>query len=239
LTNCLSSRYVFNNLFLLDTSMRVYGDLTTALQMMLRDWSHGYRAWIEPFFTDPDKLPSLADKWHENYGIRHPAHTRRYRHSKGLPTAVAYAAPVPGLGMRVRVVMLARLPIIPPHSPWAREKWRRDLLIFDDYIISREQDATGTLRWTWKIQDRPFGIWEQDMLRLVKRGDADEVARTTWGAVTYWPMFGGVRRQLRRSLRGAQKLWLAMHKTSCWPGPDPEQLPIINSFRKDGKEGKT
>jgi hypothetical protein len=214
--------------------MRVYDDLTAALQSMLRDWAHGYQAWIDPFFTDPDKLPALNDKWHENYGIRFPAHTRRYRHSKGLPTAVAYAAPAPGFRTRVRVVLLARLSAIPPQSPWAREKWRRDLLVFDDYIISREPDATGTLRWTWRVQDRVFGIWQQDMLRLVKLGDAAEVARTTYQAVSYWPMFGGVRRQLRRSLRGAQKLWQAMHKTK-WPGFDPESLPSMVGFRAHKK----
>jgi len=210
--------------------MRVYDDLTTALQMMLKDWSQGYQYWIEPFFTDVEKLPALGDKWHETYGIRFPAHTRRYRHSKGLPTAVAYAAPAAGFRVRVRVVLLARLPTIPPQSAWSREKWRRDLLIFDDYIISREPDATGAVRWTWRVQDRPFGIWEQDMLRLVKIGDAAEVARTTYQAVAYWPMFGGVRRQLRRSLRGAAKLWSAMHKTK-WPGFDYDSLPAITGFR--------
>jgi hypothetical protein len=219
-----------------EKSMRVYDDLTAAMQSMLKDWGQGYQAWIEPFFTDLDKLPALGDKWHENYGIRFPAHTRRYRHTKGLPTAVAYAAPAPGFRTRARVVLLARLPTIPPQSAWSREKWRRDLLIFDDYIISREPDATGTPRWTWKIQDRPFGIWEQDMLRLVKLGDASEVARTTQQAVAYWPMFGGIRRQMRRSLRGAQKLWQAMHKTK-WPGFDPEALPSITGFSRSEKHG--
>jgi len=212
--------------------MRAYDDLTTALQAMLKDWSQGYQCWIEPFVIERHKLPALNDKWHENYGIRLPAHTRRYRHSKGLPTAVAYAAPVPGLQTKVRVTMLARLPSIPKDSPWAREKWRQDPLVFDDYIITRERDATRTLRWTWKLQDRAFGIWEQDMLRLAKLGDGAEVARTTWQAVRYWPLFGGVRRQLRRALRGAAKLWRAMHKDRPWPGPDPEKLPSVGGYRK-------
>jgi hypothetical protein len=45
-------------------------------------------------------------------------------------------------------------------------------------------------------------------------------------------MFGGVRRQVRRMLRGSAKLWVQTAK-SPWPGPDPEHLPAMVGFRPE------
>ena len=51
----------------------------------------------------------------------------------------------------------------------------------------------------------------------------------------FYPMYGGVRRQIRRMYRGAAKLWLASRKTP-WPGFNPDQLPIMAGFKKDPGE---
>jgi hypothetical protein len=74
------------------------------------------------------------------------------------------------------------------------------------------------------------------MTALVREGNVDKVRSEAQHAVAYWPMFGGVRRQLRRSFMSNAKLWRAMHKTD-WVGPDANSLPIM-SFNKPRKKKK-
>jgi hypothetical protein len=217
--------------------MKIYEDLTSALHSILRDWSLGYTNWVEPFLIPDDKVNGLIQKWTDAYGTLLPAHTRRYRLSKGLPVALAYAFPFPMMPGKLCVVLLCRFPEkmnLDPRSPFLSEKWNKSLLKIGDYILSHEEGTDKKIRWTWKLQDRPFGIWQQHMTALVREGNADKVRAEAQHAVAYWPMFGGVRRQLRRSFMSNAKLWKAMHKTD-WVGPDANSLPIM-SFKPRKKK---
>ena len=73
---------------------------------------------------------------------------------------------------------------------------------------------------------------QQHLVALVKVGDVGQVRHETMHWVRFYPLYGGVRRQIRRMYRGAAKLWAATRK-SDWPGPDPERLPAMIGFRKD------
>jgi hypothetical protein len=98
----------------------------------------------------------------------------------------------------------------------------------------QEPRERGDYAWTWRIQNKEYGVLEQFLITLVKEGKADNVAAQTARLVSMNPLFGGVRRQVRRLLKGAQKLWVGInHEKRAWPGPDPDKLPMMGSYKAD------
>lgn len=211
--------------------------LTEGMRKILMSWTRGYTAWVV-IYAMPDKVPGILERWTDEFGTRIPAHHRHYRRKKGLPTAVAYDLPTSRSYKRTLVLLATEdAPSFgKTHpGPWGREKWQTDPMQIADYVISRDQRPDRSLTWTWKLTPREFGLIQQHLTALVKGGaPATAIAAHTKKLVAYHPMFGGVRRQLRRILRGAAKLYVATRK-SPWPGPDPDNLPYIGSFEKTEK----
>lgn len=210
--------------------MRAYDDLTPAMQAVLMMWTRGYTCWIG-FVTDLEKIPALEAKWIESYGTTLSAEKRRWRRKKKLPVAWAASMPVVGNPYKRQIILMATPEALtaPPHSPFAREKWLTRPPEVADYVMVREPRDRGDYSWTWRIQNRPLGLIEQHLIALVKQG-RQEAPDYADKLVRFHPMFGGVRRQIRRLLRSAAKLWKATQKCD-WPGPDPEALPFVR-FRK-------
>ena len=96
----------------------------------------------------------------------------------------------------------------------------------------KEMKERGDSTWTWKINNKQIGMLERDLTALVKSSDGSAVAKSSHHMVRFYPMFSGVRRQLRRSLHSARKLWVANCK-STFPGPDPDKLPMMVRYRKE------
>lgn len=209
--------------------MKIYENITPALNAILRSHGNGYTNWIS-FSVDQNKVLPIREKWAEAYGTLLPAWKRNDRKGKALPLAVAYAAPVLSLPGQREVILLSWLPDSVP-SAWQKENWRRDLPVFSDFVMVKEPNATGRYVWTWKLQDHAFGGIQKHLIALVKAGDAAAVKHATEHAVRLYPMFSGVRRQIRRMFLGSVKLWCATQK-SPWPGPAPENLPAMIGFKK-------
>jgi hypothetical protein len=85
---------------------------------------------------------------------------------------------------------------------------------------------------TWRIQNRDLEELRKYLVALTSSGDSRELKRQTEQIVRIYPMFGGVRRQLRRMLREMMRLWNHHHKDTQWPGPDPESLPMSVGFKR-------
>jgi hypothetical protein len=212
--------------------VKIYDDLTPALQSILLQWIHGYTCWT---VTDPlprAKAEAVLAKWAELYGTNLPAWKRQDRKEKGLPNAVALAAPVVGLSGRFQLVLMATAPALsaPTVSPFSREKWKTRCPEFAEYVIVHEPRDRGDYAWTWRLQEKVVAGLENQLISIIGRIDAVEVRRQTFQWVGVYVLFGGVRRQLRRILRSSQKLWARKHKT-VWPGPDPDKLPAMVGFR--------
>lgn len=211
--------------------MKIYENITPALKEIRRSHGNGYTNWVS-FIVDKEKATGIKEKWSETYGTLLPAWKRNDRKNKNLPLAVSYAAPVLSRPGKLEVILLAWLPdSVPP--AWTKENWRRDLPVFSEFVLVKEPNATRNYVWTWRLQDQTLGGIEKHLITLVKSGDAGAVRYETEHMVRLYPMFSGVRRQIRRLFRSAAKLWLATSK-SPWPGPDPENLPAMVGFRKCG-----
>lgn len=220
--------------------MRIYDDLTPALQAMLRQWVNGYTCWT---VTDPlprTKAEAVLLKWAEVYGTNLAAWRRQDRKEKGLPNAFAAAVPVIGVPGSFQLFLMATEPALsaPSLSPFSREKWKTKCPEVADYVIAHEPRERGDYAWTWRLQEKVVAGIENRMRSLIERVDAAQLRAETTQWVRFYALFGGVRRQLRRTLRSGWKLWTRRNKTA-WPGPDPEKLPAMVGFRSEkGSEGK-
>lgn len=211
--------------------MRNYDDMTQAMNYVLRLWSKGDAACWVGFEYPVNRLDVLSEKWAESYGTRLSPERRRWRRVKGLPIAKAVSMPVLGEQGAWAMLLGGEGANIFPEGPWGREKWlTRPPEIADLYVMVKEPRNRGDYAWTWKLQDRQIGLMSAHLTELVKSGDASAVRHYTNRVIGLHPMFGGVRRNIRRLFTSAKKLWTATWKTP-WPGPDPDKLPAMVGFR--------
>jgi len=210
--------------------MRIYENITPVLNEIRRGHGNGYTHWVS-FIVDKEKVLGIKEKWAEAYGTLLPPWRRNDRKHKNLPLAVAYSAPVLSRPGKLEVILLAWLPENTP-VVW-KENWRKDLPVFSEFVLAKEPNMTKNYVWTWKLQDQTLSGIEKHLIKLVKLGDASAVRHEAEHMVRLYPMFSGIRRQLRRLFRGVAKLWQATAKSE-WPGPDPERLPAMIGFRKYG-----
>lgn len=211
--------------------MRHFDDITPALQAVLRSWSTGDTACWLSFVTDESKVLAIDAKWADAYGIRLSAEKRRWRRAKGLPTAWGASVPVLGAPHKRQLLLMASADATKADGAWAREQWRRDPPELSDFVLVKEPRERGDYAWTWRIQERQSSLVNQHMLSLIKSRDRSVFEYSRY-IVRFYPMFGGVRRQLRRMLRSASKLWIATTKTE-WLGQDPETLPAMVGYRRE------
>jgi len=213
--------------------MTRHEDLTPALSSILRHWNNGYIVWIS-FITTAEKEDGLEEKWASNFSTKLAAWRRQDMKQKGMPTAVALSAPVIGQPGKRQVMLMATPAALKAEEEWAREQWKTALPDFSDFKMVHEPRDRGDYAWTWRLQPHVENGLLNYWKGLVASGDASEVARDTHHAVKFYPMFGGVRRQLRRIFNGHRKLWSAKWG-SPWPGPDPDHLPMMGKFKKAKK----
>ncbi|WP_297486624.1 hypothetical protein [Ferrovum sp.] len=213
--------------------MKIYDDITPALKAILFHFIRGYTVWTS-FIVPIEKLEGIASKWAEAYGTQLPAWKRQDRKEKKLATAVALAAPVISRpGMRQVMLMATEHALtMPKASDWAREQWLTRLPEFSEFVMVHEPREGAEYAWSWRIQERVLDGLQRHLVALVKAGDVGQLKHETTHLVQLYPLYGGVRRQIRRMYRGAAKLWTATRKSN-WPGPDPERLPMMIGFRKD------
>jgi hypothetical protein len=225
--------------------MKIYRHQTDALRSVLLMWTQGYRNAIV-FEARDEKLESIASKFSEVYGTELPAWKRYERKRKKLPNAWACSMPKashPGQSIVVLMAAFETLEHLDPASPWRRENWRpAEKIEIGDYRIAPDdrrdrRDHADTIKLTTRTMAGLESYWRS----LASQGQFDKIADEALRAVQFYALFGGVRRQLRRLIRGYKKLYEARLKKQ-WPGPDPEALPSIGSFRgasedKAGKKG--
>ena len=201
-------------------------------------WSRGYRHAVV-FDVRNEKLDGLAQKFAENYGTLLPAWKRHERKRRKLPNAWCCSMPKASYPNHSIIVLMAAfetLDNLASDSPWRREKWRpADLVEIGDYRIApRDKRDRGDHADTIKLSKRTLDGLENYLRALASQGQFDKIVDEATRAVRFYALFGGVRRQLRRLIRGYAKLYQARLKKP-WPGPDPEALPTIGKFRKSGE----
>jgi hypothetical protein len=215
--------------------MKIYRHQTDALRSILMMWTQGYR-YAVTFDAKTEKLDALASKFAETYGTELPAWKRYERKRKKLPNGWACSMPKashPGQSIVVLMAAFDSLDHLDPASPWRREKWipAERVEIGDYRIAPRDKRDRRDYADTIKLTTRTLSGLENYWRALAAQQQFDKLADEAWRAVQFYSLFGGVRRQIRRLIRGYKKLYEARLKKT-WPGPDPEALPSIGQFRR-------
>ncbi len=214
-------------------------DITNAMQSILLHHTRGYTLWTG-FTTDQSKLSALDQKWALELGIHEPAWKRNDRKNKGIPNAIGIAGRIFSQPSQCEVVLMATpnaRTMIPnsPYHPFLRQQWRDDLPQFSHFEMAHiPTEAQGKLTWTWRIRKPELGQMEKYLIHLCNQRDVESIKRETHALVRTYPLYNGIRSQIRRVLRHVDRKCSSIGLN--YPGPDPEYLPMMLRFprTKDG-----
>ncbi len=208
-------------------------DITNAMQSILLHHTRGYTLWVD-IRAHETKIPALDEKWALSLGTHEPGWKRQDRKQHDIPNAVAIAGRVFSQPGQVEIVLLATANarhVNPgsPHHAFLREQWRDDLPRFSHFEMAHQPtEAQGKLVWTWRIRKIELNQIEKRLVALTDARDVETLKRETHSLVRSFPMFNGIRSQVRRLLRHVQRKCAACHID--YPGPDPENLPMMLRF---------
>lgn len=208
-------------------------DITNAMHGILLYHTRGYTLWVD-IRVPETKIPALDEKWSLSLGIREPGWKRQDRKQRGIPNAAAIAGKVFSQPSQVEILLMAtaNARMVKPGSPYHAflcEQWRDDLPRFSHFeMVHQPTEAQGKLVWTWRIRKPELGQIEKRLIALCDMRDMDSLNRETHSLVRNFPMFNGIRSQVRRLLRHVQRKCATCHIN--YPGPDPENLPMMLRF---------
>lgn len=211
--------------------MKHFEDLTAALgAILINRAQRDYECWTR-FVLAADRMLAKGEVLAELYGTKLPAWKRQDVKQKGLPTCVAISAPVLGSPGKREFILMAtgKVQTAPQGSVWTRETWSDRSIAFGSFVMVKESRQRSDYAWTWRLQEHIYEGIKRNLIRWVKSGNASAILAETQSWLRCYPMFGGVRRQFRKLLMSASKLWIACHR-NAWPGLAVEQLPFKIGF---------
>lgn len=212
--------------------MREILHTTDALRQVQQQFQRGYTVSVS-FLIDAEKVEGKALQWERDFGTRLLSYQKQDRKQRSLPTAVALSTQCPGQPSRRELILMATpfALVAHPDSPWAKERWSESLPRCAVYTMVRSPRPQGGYSWTWNLQAGVLHRLSGRLTQLVKSKNDFAVRTETESWVHVFSLFRGVRGQLIRTIKAAQKLWYACHQTP-WPGIEPDALPFITEFRR-------
>lgn len=205
--------------------MKVHDKTLDALRAITQQTSHGYTCWVT-FQVTEDKLDGLKKKFAEVYGTEEPAHRRQLRKHKNIPNGVVLAAPCRALPGKFDVILLATENAVKQHadSAWSKESWRTGPVRFSRFQQKRVTSVgKNKLVMSWVIESGELAALSTYLETVLKTnpGHYHAAVKTATQAN---PMVNGVRKQLRKMLRGHQAWCRAVGKQ--YPTTiNPDDLP--------------
>lgn len=222
-------------------ALKNYEDLTVGMQALLLHVTKGYvLTTAESIIISIEKINSISEKFIDSYGTNLPAWKRFQRKTKGLPNSVGVIIPVVGNPYKKQIVLLCtehKPSDLNEHNPFLNEKWQSKIII-GDFEIVKDMRERGDTALTWKLKKSVLLGFESHLRNLLKKGQWHQIAEELSKAVRFYPLFGGVRRQLKRLIGGYKKLYVKKHPNAEWPGPDDQNLPRMVGFRKHAGTAK-
>jgi hypothetical protein len=112
-------------------------------------------------------------------------------------------------------------------------------VVWGDYILVRTTKASalgGGTHWTWFLTPH---VDRREASYLMKLAQATATRRQPGQLSAFTdtllkrPLHSGVRQQVAKMLRRAQKVWAKHAQGTPWPGPDPGALPHVGRYQCD------
>lgn len=207
----------------------------TEAQRAIAKHINAYPLWTVGMVSDT-RWGDLVTKFSALYGTDLSPSARQWRKHRHECCAHLIGAPLPD--GKIRWVLLVTT------SGDGEVKHREQLhdahserLVWGDYVLVRSTRASalgGGTRWTWFLAP-PVERREANYLTKLTQAAAAAQAPLRLTAFTNTllqrPMHSGVRAQIAKMLRRAQKVWAKHSSDRPWPGPDPSELPHVGRYR--------
>ena len=208
----------------------------TDAQRLIAKHIDGYPLWVSGGVLG-SRWPLLVEKFNAKYETDISPSARQWRKKRGQCCSLLFGANLPD-GKTRWVLLVTEDGRGTVKDEETLRDARNDRLVWGDYVLirsTRSRAAGGQSHWTWFLTP---GTEHREANYLTALAQRAATMKQPHLVVQYTdtlmkrPLHAGVRQQVAKMLRRAQKIW-AKHATSIpWPGPDPAKLPHLGAYRK-------
>lgn len=208
----------------------------TDAQRLIAKHIGGYPLWTAGDVHE-SRWPTLVEKFNAKYETDISPSARQWRKKRGQCCALLIGAKLPDGKIRW-VLLVTEDGRGPVKEEEALRDARQDRLAWGDYVLirsTRTRAAGGRTHWTWFMTPGAERREANHLTALAQRAATMKqphiVAQYT-DTLMNRPLHAGVRQQVAKMLRRAEKVWTKHASSRPWPGPDPAQLPHLGAYRK-------
>lgn len=210
-------------------------DSQTDAQRLISKHINGYPLWIVGE-TSTSRWENLVEKFSLLYEVDISPSARQWRKKRGQCCSHLVGAPMPSGKIRwVLLVTATGIGEVKQRERLADAHSER--LVWGDYALirsTRPVSIGGGNHWTWFLTPQAD---RREANYLTGLAQAAGAGRQPYRLVAFThtllqrPLHAGVRQQLAKMLRRAQKVWAKHSNGLPWPGPDPFNLPHLGAYR--------
>lgn len=215
--------------------MNLLCDTQTNAQRLIAKHIGAYPLWTIGEISS-SRWDTLVEKFSRLYETDISASARQWRKKRGCCCAHLLGAALPN--GKIRWVLL----VTADGSGAIKEREQlRDVhstrLAWGDYVLiqsTRSRVVGGGTHWTWYLTPIAERREANYLTRLAQTAGANREPRQLTAftdTLIQRPLHAGVRQQVGKMLRRAQKVWLKHSQGMPWPGPNPSALPHVGAYR--------
>lgn len=224
--------------------MQCLRDTQTEAQQAISRLVSAYPLWTSSA-CPVEKWPSLVAKFSSRYEVDISPPARQWRKKRGQCSAHLVGAALPPDAAGVETVRWVLL-VTEKGKGEVKEQEklrdaRRDRIVWGDYVLmrmARPRQHGGGSRWTWCLTpqvERQEANYLTGLAQAAARGGDSSRLLAYTQILVRRPMHSGVRTQIAKMLRRARRVWDQHSESRPWPGPVPDDLPILTYRRRDGR----
>lgn len=214
-------------------------DTQTSAQRLISKHIGAYPLWTSGEIH-ASRWERLVEKFSRLYETDITPSARQWRKRRGQCSAHLVAAPLPGEKLRWVLLVTEHGAGTVKDTEKLRDA-RSERMVWGDYILiltTKARAFGGGVHWTWFLTPTAERRETAFLTTLAQSaGIARQPKRLTAFTDTLMkrPLHAGVRGQVAKMMRRAQKVWRRHSGGMPWPGPDPATLPHVGSFRRVGE----
>lgn len=208
----------------------------TEAQRLIAKHVNAYPLWTTGEIS-ASRWVSLIEKFAGRYETDISPSARQWRKKRGQCCAHLMGAPVHD--GRVRWVLLVTADGAGEVKTLERlQDARSERLAWGDYVLirsTRSNAVGGGTHWSWFLTpaaERREANYLTRLAQVAGCGRQPHQLSSFTKTLLQRPLHAGVRQQVAKMLRRAQKVWAKHSQGLAWPGPDPNDLPHLGAYRK-------
>lgn len=222
--------------------MNLLCDSQIDAQRLISKHINGYPLWTAGEIQ-ASRWDDLVEKFNRLYETDISPSARQWRNKRGQCSAHLVGAPLPD--GKVRWVLLVTAEGVGEVKQCEKlHDAHSERLVWGDYVLIRSTRSSafgGGTHWTWFLTPQTERREANYLTALAQSaGIGRQPHRLTafTDTLLHRPLHAGVRQQVAKMTRRAQKVWAKHSHGMPWPGPDPGSLPHLGSYRSPAAKSR-